>query len=87
MLVRHHRMYNRYEKGRVKVDLLPNFEVGEGVKYCLPRGGKTEVTIIDHDDNVYTGVAKCNPNDAYCKKLGLQLALTDAVRKLLLSRT
>jgi hypothetical protein len=87
VLVRHHRMYNRYANGKVKVDLLPNFEVGEGVRYCLPRGGMTEVTILDHDDNAYTGVSKCNPSDAYCKKLGVQLAIIDCLKKLYISKT
>lgn len=83
--VRHYRRYRRYEGGKIHFDLLPN-SVAD-VKYSLPTGGKIELAIVDPDGNEFLGVSKCNSYDAFNKKIGVQLALTQAIRNLLISKT
>lgn len=83
--VRHLRRYRRYEGGKIHFDLLPN-SVAD-VRYALPNGGKVEVAVIDPEGNEFVGVSKCNSYDAFNKKLGVQLALTQAIRNLLISKT
>lgn len=83
--INHYRKYCRYENGRIHIDLLPN-SVAD-VQYALPRGGSVDAIIIDNNGVEYFGKSKCSDVDAYNKKIGVQLALTDAIRKLLISRT
>lgn len=87
--VKHYRRYRRYENGhencRIHIDTLPN-SVAD-VRYALSRGGKVDVVLIDSNGVEFTGFSRCNDSDQYCKKIGVQLALTDAIRKLLISRT
>ena len=83
--VHHYRRYRKYEDGRIKTDLLPN-SVAD-VKYSLPTGGRTEVIVVDKDWNEYVGVSRCCEYDAFNKKIGVQLALTQAIRNLLISKT
>lgn len=83
--VRHLRRYRRYEGGKIHFDLLPNSLAD--VKYCLPTGGAVEVAVIDPEGNEFAGVSRCKDNEVFNKKLGVQLALTQAIRGLLLSKT
>lgn len=84
--VKHSRCYYRYEgMGKVEIDLLSN-SVGD-VRFAIPRGGSTQVALIDQNGCEFIGIARCSSHDQYNKKIGVQLALTDAIRKLLISRT
>lgn len=83
--VNHYRKYHRYENGRVYKDLLPNSMAD--VKYALPRGGMTCVTLIDKDGSEFSGISRCCDNDQFCKKTGVQLAIVEAVRQLLVAKT
>ena len=83
--IRHLRRYRRYAGGKIPLDLLPN-SVAD-VRYALPTGGKVEAAVIDVNGNEFLGVSKCNSHDAFNKKIGVQLALTQAIRNLLISKT
>jgi hypothetical protein len=83
--VRHYRRYRRYEGGKIHFDLLPNSIADP--KYSLPTGGKIEIAVIDKDGNEFPGISRCKDNEVFNKKLGVQLALTQAIRGLLLSKT
>jgi len=54
-------------------------------KVLLPHGGRTEVDITKKVGMVVlgvTGIAICNNEDNFCKKIGISLALSRAVRAL-----
>lgn len=60
---------------------LPNVH-SPGLKWALPHGGKTYVTITDPDNKYhFTGTAKCSVRDQYCKREGVQLALNRAMQQ------
>lgn len=42
----------------------------------LPRGGKTIVEITEPGGRTVRAIAKCHPNDNYCKKEGVKVALS-----------
>jgi len=45
------------------------------------RGGVTEVEVYDFaDQQAYVGIARCGKKDAYCRKLGVRIALGRALK-------
>lgn len=98
--VNHFRQYYRYKNGQICVashfdengvrhekvvkDLFHN-SVGN-VKNALVWGGMTTVQIFDQDGNEFVGVSRCLDSDQFCKKTGVQFAIVDAVRKLLVAK-
>jgi len=52
----------------------------------LPKGGRTEVCITTPNGRTATGKARCSKEDTYVKKIGVQIALDRALKKLELDK-
>jgi len=52
----------------------------------LPKGGRTEVCVTTPDGRTATGKARCSKEDTYVKKIGVQIALDRALKKLELDK-
>ena len=70
--VKHDRGYRHVKS--VKMD------GGSKKKVIKEKGGTTVVALIDPKGLLHVGVAHCNVADNYNKKLGVQIALTRALK-------
>jgi len=61
-----------------------NFLAGQWLEYPInaPKGGKTEVQLIDPNGIKARGEAKCSEKENYCRKTGVKIALGRALKEL-----
>ena len=63
----------------VPYELIPQREAKEREIPLSTHGGQTEVEITTKSGNHFRGVARCNPQDQYNRKIALKIAIGRAL--------
>jgi len=61
-------------------DLIPQRVAKERKIPLSPHGGHTEVYITTPDQEQFSGIARCNPQDQFNRKIALKIAIGRALK-------